>query len=192
MPAGAAAPFFWGAIASAGGSVAAAAIGSHASGKAADKQVEATTRAAELQKQSNDEALAFQKEEARRAYIAAESDRHANYDQWAAGQRRLSTVGDLLGLGPREIPAYVPMPAYDTGSGSTPAPSSAMPASAMPASASATPPGTVLMQAPDGSTRPIPVDQVAHFQSRGARVVNGASAYPGSLRTYVQPTARTV
>lgn len=50
-------------LAAAGGGVASAAIGSHAAGKAADKQVDAANYAANLQKQSSDQALAFQQKE---------------------------------------------------------------------------------------------------------------------------------
>lgn len=32
--------------------------------------------------------------------------------------------------------------------------------------------GTVMMRAPDGTTRPVPADQVEHFKSKGAQVVN--------------------
>lgn len=106
----------WGAVGA--GSVAGAQIyGAHktssAAKDAAKLQTDAANHAADLQKQSADAALAFQNEQAKRDYASAETTRHANYDQWVARERRISSLGDLLGLGPRDIPGYVPMPAFD-------------------------------------------------------------------------------
>ncbi len=77
--------------------------------KSAQIQSDATNRGAELQAQSTREALDFQKAEAAKNQAIAEATRRANYDQWAAGQRRSGTLQQLLGLGAPEIPAYVPL-----------------------------------------------------------------------------------
>jgi len=95
--------------ATATGSIVAAQKGSSAATKSARLQTEAANRAAEIQSQSAREALDFQKAEAARNQAVAEQTRHANYDQWAAEQRRRGTLGQLLGLGPPEIPGYVPI-----------------------------------------------------------------------------------
>ena len=118
MPAIAAAPLFWGAVAAGGaaatGQIIGAKMQSGAANKAAQLQTESANKGAELQAQSTREALDFQKAEAAKARQDAEVTRRANYDQWAAQQRRLGTLGQLLGLAPPEIPAYVPL---DAGAG---------------------------------------------------------------------------
>lgn len=129
MPAAAAAPFFWGAIASAGGAIGGAALSARASGKAAQAQTQAATaasnaqiqaanEAARLQKESNDAALRFQQQEA--AYARAENARtdRANYDQWAAKQGYISSLGQQIGLPARNLPAYVPPSGAGTAEGS--------------------------------------------------------------------------
>jgi len=113
MPAIAAAPLFWGAVAAGGAAAAGQIIGakmqSGAAKTAAQLQTESANKGAELQAQSTREALDFQKAEAAKARQDAEVTRRANYDQWAAQQRRLGTLGQLLGLPSPEIPGYVPL-----------------------------------------------------------------------------------
>lgn len=103
-----------------------------ASSQAAQQQSDAAKYAADLQAKANADALAFQKQQSDRDFAIAEANRRANYDQWAVGQRRLGTLGDMLGVGPREIPSYVPLPSMPT----APTASPSMPGSA-PASSSA-------------------------------------------------------
>jgi hypothetical protein len=83
----------------AGGAVTGGVINARAAGKAGDKQL-----------QANDAALQFSREQAETAYRSDEANRRANYDQWASSQQRLGSIGELLGFGPREVPAYVPRP----------------------------------------------------------------------------------
>lgn len=113
MPAIAAAPLFWGAVAAGGaaatGQIIAGKMQSGAAKKSAQLQTASADKAAELQAQSTREALDFQKAEAARARADAETTRRANYEQWAAQQRRLGTLSQLLGLGAPEIPGYVPL-----------------------------------------------------------------------------------
>lgn len=63
--------------------------------------------AARAQAKAQREALAFQKRLAQNDFANTEVTRHANYDQWAARERRIGSIGEMLGWGAREIPAYV-------------------------------------------------------------------------------------
>lgn len=100
--------------------------------QARDATTSAANYAADLQAKQNADALAFSKAQAENAFQNNEAARHGNYDQWAAAQRRLGALGDLIGAPTREIPAYVPGvdPGF-TGSGATnpaaPSGSSSMP-----------------------------------------------------------------
>lgn len=112
MPAIVALPAFWAAVgttAAAGGALAAAKIGSNAYTKGAAQQTAATNYAADSQAKSNADTLAFQREQSARDLMMAESTQRANYDQWAAREGRLSSLGELIGAGPRNIPSYVPI-----------------------------------------------------------------------------------
>ena len=96
--------------ATAAGSITAAKMGSNAATKGARLQTDAANHAADVQGQAARDALAFQKEQAARDQAIAETNRRANYDQWASREARLgNTLGVMLGLGPRDIPAYVPL-----------------------------------------------------------------------------------
>lgn len=68
---------------------------------------DATTHAADLQSKANDDALTFQKQQASVDQQNQEQSRRANYDQWAARERRLSSFGQMVGLPSRDIPDYV-------------------------------------------------------------------------------------
>lgn len=107
-----------------GAAVGSAAIQSHAAGSAANTTSAAANHAADVQGAGAHEALDFTKQQAAHDAAVAEANRRANYDQWAAQQRRLGSVGDLLGKGPREIPGYVPLPpaSFQTGPGGPAAP----------------------------------------------------------------------
>lgn len=110
MPALAAIPWMGTAIAGAAGA-GAAIYGANKTAGAQDRAAQLTTdaanRAAEINAKSAAEALAFSKAQAQNEYLNSEVARRGNYDQWAAGQRRLGTLGQMMGLGDREIPAYV-------------------------------------------------------------------------------------
>lgn len=79
---------------------------------AADRSAAATAAAAkyaaDLQAKASADALAFQYGSAENSFLNNEAARQGNYAQDAAHQRRLGTIGEEVGLGPREIPAYVP------------------------------------------------------------------------------------
>jgi hypothetical protein len=85
------------------------------------QQLAATKYASDAQSQSAANQLAFLKQQAGYDAASAEANRAGNYDQWAAKQRQLGTVGQALGLPARDIPAYVPLPAYGGGT-TAPAP----------------------------------------------------------------------
>lgn len=96
--------------AAAGGTVASGVIQSKAAGSAARATTNASNYAAQQQAEASRRTEQFQREQAQAAWKAAETDRRGNYDQWAARERRLGSVGEVLGWGPRDIPAYVPSP----------------------------------------------------------------------------------
>lgn len=88
----------------------AAETASEAANRAAQIQADAARYASDAQAKAAADALAYQKEQARLDAARAEAAQRGNYDQWAAQQRRLSTLGELLGLGARQLPAYTPGP----------------------------------------------------------------------------------
>lgn len=107
-----------------------------ASADAAQKQLEATKYAADAQAKAAAESLAFQRQQAAADAVMAETNRAANYQQWAAKQQQLGSVGQALGLPARSIPAYVPLPG-------APPPGGAPPMSApAPGTTDTTPAGT--------------------------------------------------
>jgi hypothetical protein len=80
-------------------------------GTAADNaalQAQSLKYAADLQAKAAADALAYTKQQGAQTQSNFDTSQQGNYNQWAAGQRRLSTLGEAMGLGPREIPAYVP------------------------------------------------------------------------------------
>lgn len=95
-------------VAPAAASVAGAAMQSRATGRATRQQVEGANYAADRQLEASREAERFQRQQAQQAWASAEADRRANYDQWAARERRLGSIAEMLGYGRREIPEYVP------------------------------------------------------------------------------------
>src|SRR5262249_38113815 len=92
-----------GGLAGGGSSLAGGLLQKSAAGDAADAQLKATR-----------EALQFQLEQAAQGFANAEATRRGNYDQWAAQQGRLSTLGQMLGMKPFTIPAYVPLQRVQT------------------------------------------------------------------------------
>jgi hypothetical protein len=75
---------------------------------AAKLSTDAANHAADVQAQSNREALAFEREQADYQAQQTEINRKANYDQWAAHMQGVNSIGDFLHLGRKPIPAYVP------------------------------------------------------------------------------------
>jgi len=94
----------------------------HKAGEGAELQVGAANRAADLQKASNDAALAFQEKQADLDRATANATQQANYNQYRAHEQRLSDFGAALGLAPRNIPAYEPLPSTQTTPTSGPTP----------------------------------------------------------------------
>lgn len=117
----------WGALIGAGiglfGSLFGAHLQSNAANDAAKMQSEAARYAADLQAKAQAEALGFTKAQAENAYQNTEASRQGNYGQWAAAQRRIGTLGQMLGLGQREIPGY--MAGVDPNFGGSSAPAGA-------------------------------------------------------------------
>jgi hypothetical protein len=101
-------PLVVAAIIGAGGAITAQKISSSGQKDAADTTAAGTKYAADLQAKQNAEAVAFAKAQAENQFKNSEVSRRGNYDQWVAAQHRLGSVGDLIGMGPREIPDYVP------------------------------------------------------------------------------------
>lgn len=147
MPALIAAPWLGTAIAGLAGSTAAV-IGAHESSSASENAANltsaATTHAADLQSQSSAQALAFSKQQAESDYQNQEIARKANYAIDAAHQGRLSTLGQMIGQAPRDIPAYVPSqdPAFTSAAGGT----NATPQAGAPASGNPTDPANIQAQ----------------------------------------------
>lgn len=86
----------------------AAAIQAQAQQKIAEMNANAQKYAADLAANANAQALNFSKANAENAFANSEVARAGNYDQWAAAQRRVGSVGKLLGFGDRAIPDYRP------------------------------------------------------------------------------------
>lgn len=108
------------AASTAGGMAVSAGIQSHAAGSAAATSAKATSDATAQQLQYEREATAAQQKAAAEqlAYARqqsalsrqdAETNREGDYEQWAAREGRLSTIGGMLGLPARQIPAYRPL-----------------------------------------------------------------------------------
>lgn len=123
MPAALALPAFWGAV-TAGAAGTAAVVAGHeqasaatdaanttsaAATKAAQLQTDAANHSADVQGKSAANALAFQEKQAAQDLATANATQRANYDQWAAKEGRLSTLGQSIGLKPFQIPSYVPI-----------------------------------------------------------------------------------
>lgn len=107
-------------LASAGVSAVSQAYGAH-------KAASGANYAADLQAKATQDALTFQREQSVKDQANFEQTQHANYDQWAAGQEmnydqyaaregRIGQLGDLLGMGPRQIPALKIPPYVSSGS----------------------------------------------------------------------------
>jgi hypothetical protein len=110
--AGAASAVPWSTIVASGsglfGNLFAANIQANAADRAAQVAAAGNKYSADLTAKANADALKFQYANAENAYQNNEASRQGNYGLFAARERRLGTIGEEVGLGPREIPAYVP------------------------------------------------------------------------------------
>lgn len=101
----------WGTVLSKGFDLASGLYGTHAQASSARNAAQITAaasdRTAAAQQAALEATLAFQRQQAENTYANSEVDRHANYDQWHAREARIGSVGEALGYGSREIPAYV-------------------------------------------------------------------------------------
>lgn len=107
MPAAIAIPLIIGA-ASAATTVYAANKSAGAAKNAAKLGTEAANHAADVEAQSARDALQFQTAQSTNAFENNEAARRGNYQAWVARERRLASIGEHLGWGGRDIPAYVP------------------------------------------------------------------------------------
>ncbi len=105
MPAAIAIP-----LALAGGTAAAGVIGgalsSSAARDAANTQAAAASHAADLTSKAASDTLAFQKTQAAQDQANFNTTQQANYNQWVPKEQQLSSLGTLVGLPARNIPAY--------------------------------------------------------------------------------------
>lgn len=94
----------------AAGAVGSAIAGHEAAGAAttgANINAKATGDAAKLQADANAATLKYEQGQADQTQQNFNTTQHANYDQWAARQGRLSAYGQLFGAPAQEIPGYV-------------------------------------------------------------------------------------
>lgn len=105
-----AAASIYGAKKSADAAKEAAATNAGAQTTAAKLSTDAANHAADLGSQDNRAALDYTKQQAAQTQANFNATQRANYDQWAARQRAFGSLGDMVGLGPREIPGYVEPP----------------------------------------------------------------------------------
>lgn len=127
----------WGTIIGAGTQLFGNLFAAHEQAAGADQAAQIAAASAKYQAdliaKANADSLAFQGKSAENAYQNNEAARQGNYGIFAARERRLGTIGDEVGLGAREIPAYVPGvdPGFgtigDAATGTPPAPSSGAP-----------------------------------------------------------------
>jgi hypothetical protein len=108
-------PAFWMAVAAgagAGATVYASNRAANAQTEAAQMQADAANRAGDLQAGAAHDALGFQESEASRNQANFEATQRANYEQWAAQQQRMSSLGQMAGLPARNIPGFVSTNTY--------------------------------------------------------------------------------
>lgn len=87
---------------------------------AANIQAKALSDAAQIQAGSSREALDFQKQQAALAAYNANQTQQANYNLYKAQEQRLTPLNELLGLGPRQVPDYVPLATSVPGTSGSP------------------------------------------------------------------------
>lgn len=164
----------WGSLIGIGSQFAGQYLQNRSNNQALDRQIAASERAAEIEAQSQREALDFAK-----AAYGREQEQLAPYV--GAGGAAVSKLSELMGLGTpppyKPLPVQAPIPAApgvmvgDPRLGALSGVSGPAPTPAVPPTA-ANGGGMVLMQAPDGSRRPVPEALVSQMQSKGAQIVN--------------------
>lgn len=127
---------------------------------AAKLQTDAANHAADVQAKSAADTLAWNKQQAEQQWQQQETDRKANYDQWAAKRRNIGSIGQFLGLGiGGDIPGYVPSvdPRYVNGGTPLPAGAGQTPAAAaaQPGAMTAPPPASIGAAVTNGPTRTV-------------------------------------
>lgn len=126
------------AAAAGGGAVVSGAIGAHAAGQAAntaagaqsaamDKQLQAEREATAATTKATEEQLAYTKGQAALSRQDAETNREGDYEQWAAREGRLSTIGAALGMPERQTPAFRPLGPDSSAGGGAPAQGAPLP-----------------------------------------------------------------
>lgn len=90
------------------GNVTAATLQANAARDAAKTTADAADYGATVQGEQNANTLAFNQAQAQNTAQNTEVNRKANYGQWAAHQGDLSSIGAILGLPGKTVPAYVP------------------------------------------------------------------------------------
>lgn len=154
MPAIAAAPLFWGAVAGAGATAATGIYGANkqagAANDAARLQSDAAKAAATQQDAAAQRAEAFQRQQAENEWRNSERVQRANYEQQRARLGTIAQFGSQYGINGIAMPDYVPGvdPGYDSGG-------------AAPASSGPTSSGTIAGSAPPGINWTAPPDQLA-------------------------------
>lgn len=159
----------------------------------AKKMSSSADKSAAIQSVSADKALAYTKAKDAQEHADMLAAQKANYEQWAARERRMApyrgagqgaseTIAGLLGLPAVDIPEPAPPPAFLTpppAAATSAAPAAAGgPTSSVNGSANVgtmaalTGSGTVKMIAPNGMMKDVPVGQVEHYKKQGAQVVN--------------------
>lgn len=112
VAAGAASAVPWGTIVGAGTNLFGNLFAAHAQSASADRAAQIASDgakySADLTAKANADALRFQYANSENAFQNNEAARKGNYGLFAARERRLGSIGDEVGLGAREIPAYVP------------------------------------------------------------------------------------
>lgn len=105
--------------------VAAAIIMGAATIYATKQMADASDRAGKVTEKGTADTIEYTKQKDAQDRETANATAHANYDQWAAREGRLSTLGEMVGVGGRNIPAFAPMPG--TGGTNTPGGTTAAP-----------------------------------------------------------------
>jgi hypothetical protein len=91
-----------------GGQLAGTVLAQQGQSAAATTAANALEYSANLQDAANQRAEVFSRQQAENSFANSEVTRQANYNQWAAREARVSSLGQALGLSARDIPAYVP------------------------------------------------------------------------------------
>lgn len=111
----------WGALIGAGiglfGNLFGAHMQAETANNAAEIQAAALKYSADQQRAAQADALRYQEGQSGLDRATAETNRAANYGQWAARESRIGSLGQLAGLPQRQIPDYVPLNGAAAGSG---------------------------------------------------------------------------